>query len=125
MSHFARIAKNVPMWLRYGMTGILGLVLASTADYIFCRKTNCRLGALTEYTARASETMAHQIGRALGARYQYIPYFPSHATQIFLSVLDILTPLLIWFVLGVLTYFIVRLVRRNSVRSRDERVKAS
>lgn len=38
MSHFARITKNVPAWLRYGMMGILGLLAAGTVDYIFAVK---------------------------------------------------------------------------------------
>lgn len=124
MSHFSRIVRSVPMWLRYGMMGILGLIVASAVDYIFCGKIRCRLGALTEYTAQASETVVHQIGKALGVRYGYIPYFPSRATQISLSILDIATPLLIWFILGVLVYVLSDLLRKSG-RAPDERIRAS
>jgi hypothetical protein len=123
MLNFVRVVKNIPTWFRCGIMGVLGLIVAAAVDYIFCGKNKCRLGALTEYTAEASETIVHHIGKALGVRYEYVPYFPSRTTQIFLSALDIATPLLIWFVLGVGMYVVVRLLR-NLLRFQDSHVRA-
>ena len=111
----------MPRWLCSGIAGIVVGIVVMAADYLACGRAygSCPWSTLAQNTGYAYDAVIHCIGRTMGVRYGYVPYFPSHTTQVFLSILNITLPWLTWFMLGVLVHAIIRLVR-NSVRSQDK-----
>jgi hypothetical protein len=94
------------------MIGIGFLIAVGFLDFSICgRSITCPLDAFTNRIGHAYDAFIQQIGRALGARYGYVPYFPNRATQVFLNTLALTLPWLCFFVLGIFAYLVVRLVR--------------
>jgi hypothetical protein len=99
-------------WFWYGIMGMAFLAAVGLLDFLACgRSSYCPLNAFLARIESVFEALVQHIGRALGARYGYVPYFPNQATQVFLHILALTLPWLSSFLLGIIAYLIVRAVR--------------
>jgi len=111
---YTRVSESLPLrgpmkrCAYFGLGGTVALVLASIVDYAFCARaqSRCLWGLPAEKTERACDFLVQHVGRLLGVRYGYLPYFPNSGTRMFLSGLGFVLPWLLWFLLGVSAYFI-------------------
>jgi hypothetical protein len=112
-------------WFRYGMTGIALLVAVALLDFSVCgHSSTCPLNAITSGIDRNYDAFIQHIGRRLGARYGYVPYFPNRATRVFLNTLAMALPWFCFFLMGVFTYLAVSIVRAKG-RSHNKYVEKS
>ena len=106
---------RMPRWLFFGIfSGLIGIVF-SFVDSIICHslQMNCPWGGFTQKIDETCNAVVHYVGRTMGVRYGYMPYFPNHATDVFLSILGFTFLWLMWFTAGVLLYLGVRLVQTS------------
>ena len=114
MSNLTRIVKN-------GIGSIVCGIVVMVIDYFVCGRklASCPWGVMAENIGYWYDGLIHHIGRALGVRYGYVPYFPNRATQMFLLVLAETLPWVSFFLLGVfiggLARTVLRLLKGQSV----------
>src|SRR5262249_1122454 len=105
------VRKKSLAWLWYGAAGILCGICLDLIAYFVCGRTlgSCRWIDGAEY---AYERAIHSIGQAMGAQYGIAAFYPNRGTQIFLEVLFYGGPWIVWFLMGVAAYAIVRIVQK-------------
>ena len=91
------------------MVGVMFLGL----DYVVCARAQalCPWGPIVGKVSFAIDGFVEWVGKGLGVRYGYVPYFPNRATEVFLLILSLILPWLLWFVTGVSVYLLAHCVR--------------
>ena len=121
-------------WVKAGLLGVgLGflLLMVEFSGWLSHSRVGDALSWFWDVTAGRYDSLLERlirfIGRHLGVRYGYIPYFPNRGAELFLDTLRFALPVLAWFLFGVIVRGFVMVVRKavgTSTRTPHDGVQA-